>query len=191
MKTTKKLTAAIVLLAIIFATSCKKDPTTPILQQELITTVKLMLTDTAAPFTTYTFQYKDLDGDGPIVATLDSVKLPIGKVFRANLLLLDESKTPADTTSNEIEELNIEHQFFYKSTPTDVISNFIYLNFDDNGKPLGSEFSFQTKSTSSFGNLLITLRHLPNKDGVNVSSGDITNANGETDVEIVFPVRLY
>ena len=43
-------------------------------------------------------------------------------------------------------------------------------------------------ATPATGNLTITLRHLPNKSGVNVPGGDITNAGGGTDAEVVFPV---
>jgi hypothetical protein len=34
------------------------------------------------------------------------------------------------------------------------------------------------------------LRHEPNKDALNVASGEITNAGGETDIEVSFPVTI-
>lgn len=191
MKTTKIL-ASILILATLFFAGCKKDPLTPPNETELITTLKLTLMDTAAPYTTYSAEFRDLDGDGGIAATLDSLIIPSGKVYTASLLLLDERDAAAiDTTSIEINEENTVHQFFYQSTPIDVITNFTYLTFDDNGKPLGTEFSCKTKPTASTGTLRITLRHEPNKDGANVVNNDLTNAGGETDIQVDFPVRLY
>ena len=191
MKTTKIL-ASILILATVFMAGCKKDPVTPPDESELITTLKLTFTDTAAPYTSYIAVFRDLDGDGGIAAILDSLKIPAGKVFSASLLLLDERDVSViDTTSNEIEAEKAAHQFFYQSIPADVITNFTYLTFDDNGKPLGTEFGCKTKSVPATGKLRITLRHQPDKNATGVSSGDITNANGETDIEVEFPVRLY
>ena len=36
----------------------------------------------------------------------------------------------------------------------------------------------------------ITLRHEPAKTATGVSGGDITNAGGETDIEVVFDVTV-
>lgn len=189
---TKKTRIICTFFVLLFAFSCKKEPSTPINESELITTLKLTLIDSAAPVSSYTFIWKDIDGEGGTNPSIDSVLIPAGKTYFASLLLLDERDASAiDTTSNEIEEENTVHQFFYKSTPTDVISNFNYLTFDDNGKPLGTEFKCKTKATVSNGKLKITLRHQPNKDGANVANNDITNAAGETDLETEFPVRLY
>jgi hypothetical protein len=181
----------VIAMLTILAISCKKDPVTLVNESELITTVKLTLTDTAAPYTTYNFTWKDLDGDGGSNPTIDSIKIPNGKVFYASLLLLDESSTDVDTISNEIEEESANHQFFYQSTPSDVLTNFTYSSFDDDGKPLGSEFGFKSKGSFANGTLKISLVHEPNKSASGVASGDITNAGGETDVEVSFPVIVY
>ena len=37
------------------------------------------------------------------------------------------------------------------------------------------------------GELQVVLRHEPDKFGANVSAGDITNAGGETDIEVMIP----
>ena len=189
---TKKILLASTFAAILFMVSCKKEPAEPINESELITTLKLTLTDSATPANVYTFIFKDIDGEGGANPTIDSVKVPVGKTYLASLLILDERDASAvDTISNEIEEESADHQFFYQSTPTDVISNFNYLSFDDNGKPLGTEFKLKAKATTSNGTLRVTLRHEPNKSAAGVADGDITNAAGETDIEVEFPVRLY
>lgn len=191
-KCLKQIIFAIIL--IVTNTACHKEPVAPVNEQELITTLKLTLTDTAAPSSVYTIMFQDLDGEGGAdgIYTPDSLVLPAGKVFNANLLLLDERDELAiDTTNNEIEEESAVHQFFYESIPTDIISNFNYLSFDDNGKPLGTEFKCKAKAAASNGTLRITLRHEPSKSADGVADGDITNADGETDIEVEFPVRLY
>ena len=40
------------------------------------------------------------------------------------------------------------------------------------------------------GTITVTLRHEPNKDAAGVSSGDIANAGGETDIEVTFNVEI-
>jgi hypothetical protein len=89
-------------------------------------------------------------------------------------------------------EEGVDHQFFYKSTPSNVLSGFIYQGENDiDGNPIGLNFQFDTWNTGGSGNLKITLRHQPDKNAAGVSSGDIANANGETDIEVTFPVILY
>lgn len=184
----------VAIILIVINTACHKEPIAPINEQELITTLILTLTDTAAPHAAYTIMFQDLDGEGGAdgIYTPDSLILPAGKVFNANLLLLDERDELAiDTTNNEIEEESAVHQFFYESIPTDILKNFTYLSFDVNGKPLGTSFSMKANETTSKGTFKITLRHEPNKDADGVANGDITNADGETDIEVNFPVRIY
>ena len=43
---------------------------------------------------------------------------------------------------------------------------------------------------SGYGAFTITLRHEPNKSGMNVNTGDITNAGGETDVQVIFDITV-
>ena len=45
-----------------------------------------------------------------------------------------------------------------------------------------------TTGDAASGNITIILRHEPVKDAEGVSDGDITNAGGETDISVTFPV---
>ena len=45
-------------------------------------------------------------------------------------------------------------------------------------------------NVSTTGNLTIILRHDLDKNGAGVSSGNIANAGGETDIEVVFPIQV-
>jgi hypothetical protein len=181
------LIIAIVWLGII---GCRKEPRTPVNENELITTLKITFTDSADPGQIYTFQFQDLDGEGGAPASVDSVFLPKGVVFNAELLLLDERNYPPDTTNIEIEEENTLHQFFYQSFP-EMISGFVYKNFDDDGMPLGLQFRCQTPGNAGAGTLRIILIHEGNKDGTGVSNNDATNAGGSTDMQVDFPVRIF
>ena len=94
-------------------------------------------------------------------------------------------------TKPEIIAEGVDHQLFYEKTGT--LNAFTYgtasSNFDVNGKPIGLQSVFTTTGAAS-GTLKITLKHLPNKSGVNVAAGDITNAFGNTDVEIIFNLTV-
>ncbi len=69
------------------------------------------------------------------------------------------------------------------------ISNITYLDQDENGNPLGLEFSFQT-GEPSVGNMTITLRHDLDKFAQGVSNGILTNAGGDTDISVTFPLGI-
>ena len=64
-----------------------------------------------------------------------------------------------------------------------------YKDSDNGGYPIGLKSEFITGGNSQ-GNLKVTLRHQPDKAGTNVSAGDITNAGGETDIEVNFTVNI-
>lgn len=187
----KHLSSAALFLIMLITNGCIKEPL-PVNESELITTVQLTLTDTASPYNSYSITFRDLDGDGgeDALLTPDSLRLPAGKTFNASLLLLDERNPETDTINTEISEENTAHQFFYLPTPADAIINLSYLDFDVDGKPLGLEFSCQTKPSAANGALKIILRHTPDKNGTGVSENDITHAGGETDIEIAFPISV-
>ncbi|MCC6582596.1 MAG: type 1 periplasmic binding fold superfamily protein [Chitinophagales bacterium] len=190
MKTTKIL-ASVLILATLFFAGCKKDPVTPPNEEELITTMILSLQKQGSP-SVQNFVFNDPDGTGGISATIDSIIIEKAAVYSAKITLLNSQSTPVDSISNEVLEEGTDHQFFYLSTPSNVLSSFTYDGENDtNGNPIGLDFSFATWNAGGSGNLKITLRHQPDKNAVGVSSGDIANANGETDIEVEFPVRLY
>ncbi|MBK9327974.1 MAG: type 1 periplasmic binding fold superfamily protein [Sphingobacteriales bacterium] len=185
----KHISSAALFSIILITNGCIKEPL-PVNESELITTVQLTLTDTAYPYNSYSITFRDLDGDGgeDAILTPDTLRLPADRIFNASLLLLDERNPVADTINHEITEEDTAHQFFYQSIPAGFLSNFSYLDYDDNGKPLGLVFSCQSASGAANGALKIILRHAPDKSAANVSENDITNANGETDIEIAFPL---
>ncbi|MFN8237123.1 MAG: hypothetical protein U0T77_03045 [Chitinophagales bacterium] len=183
----------ILLFIILFwgVSGCRKEPRTPAPEQELITTLRITFTDTTAPYTSYSFSFTDIDGEGGEPPVQDSILLPKNRTYNATLLLLDERDFPADTVTNEIIELGEEHQFFFMSSPAELLNSISYLDADKNGFPIGNAFRCATSNTLTNGSFRITLRHEPAKNAAGVASGDITNADGESDIEVEFPVRLY
>lgn len=178
------------IVAVLILDGCKKkeDPKPTPNEEELITTIKLKVKNTLFSSDSTEVTWKDLDGDGGNAPTIGTLTIKANSFYSAYLTLLDESH--AGQTHNINEEINNEkaaHQFFYQATGN--ISNFAYVDFDADGKPVGLQFSFQTGAAGS-GTLKITLRHELNKSATGVSSGDITNAGGETDIEVTFPITI-
>jgi hypothetical protein len=79
-----------------------------------------------------------------------------------------------------------EHQFFFSASGN---SSFAYVDQDNNGFPVGLAFELVTGEAGSE-ILSVTLRHQPDKGASGVSDGDITNAGGETDIEVLFDVII-
>lgn len=189
-------------------TACKKDkkedpapqqPAPPANEAELITTMKITLRDTATQTIT-TYVFSDLDGAGGNPATFgnsgaDSViNITANHVYEATILLLDQTKTPADTISNEVEEEGADHMFFFNSiaptgTPYNTylsgsMTNIKYLDLDANNRGIGLSTLWTAPSMMMAKSpLTIELKHQPNvKDG--------SYAPGETDIQVGFKLKV-
>lgn len=189
-------------------TACKKDkkeeptpdaPTPPTNETELITTMKVILHDTTT-HTNTTYVFSDLDGAGGNPATFgnsgaDSViNITANHVYKATILLLDETKNPVDTTSNEVEAEGVDHMFFFNSiaptgTPYNTylsgsMTNIKYLDLDANNRGIGLS-TLWTAPSMMMGKspLTIELKHQPGvKDG--------SYAPGETDIQVGFKLKV-
>ncbi|GAA3625927.1 type 1 periplasmic binding fold superfamily protein [Flavivirga jejuensis] len=189
MKILKKITILLFISALIF-NSCSSNDDNPelVIEEEVITTVTVTLTPEAGG-TDIVLESVDLDGDGPDAPVVSvSGNLDANTTYNGSIVLLNETESPAENITEEIEELDEEHQFFYSTTSG--IATFEYNDTDANGNPIGLDFLLTTSTSAASGTITIILRHLPNKDGENVSDGDITNAGGETDVSVTFSVSV-
>jgi hypothetical protein len=224
MKTTIKTVAFVAIAALSFS-ACKKDkkteepvvenPIAPTDPPEVITTVRLALKDSATGLVK-TYAYKDPDGDGGTAGaflnesgTHDTIVLQTNVTYFTQIYILDESKTPTDSTSNVIagNESN-EHMLFFNgntaatgNNANSIISSSVpytvktngsnvvirYLDID-NGSPqrsVGLKTRWRAGATTGGITypLTVTLRHQPNaKDG--------TYAPGETDIELTFKLKV-
>lgn len=178
-------------LAAVFAlNSCSNDDDVqPVNEGEVITTVTVTLTPTGGG-TPVVLMSRDLDGDGPDAPIVTSTgSLMASRTYEGNISLLNELTNPADNISIEVLEEGDEHQFFF-SAGGGLTGTFAYGDTDVNGDPIGLDFTFTTAANARSGNMTVILRHEPNKSGANVVAGDITNAGGETDLEISLPVSV-
>jgi len=190
MKTNFLLLALLLSSFTLMFSSCEKEPEEPTKEneEEVITTLTFTLTPTnnaSAP--TVTMQFQDLDGDGGNAPTITGGELADSTTYTGSLTLLNEAETPAEDITAEIREEDKEHQFFFQ---TDVNGlSVAYTDQDPDGNPIGLSTTITTVQANS-GNLTVTLKHEPNKSAAGVAGGDITNAGGETDIEVVFPVEV-
>lgn len=154
-------------------------------EEELITTVIYELTPEGGG-EVVELKFTDIDGDGGQAPVVNSGQLISGTNYSGNLKFLNESVSPVDDITAEVLEEGAEHQVFFQTSST-LNLTVTYEDMDENGDPIGLKTKLRA-NTKTNGSLTIILKHEPNKKGMSVSSGDITNAGGETDVEVTFNV---
>jgi hypothetical protein len=181
------------LLILLLFLSCKRDRsdvTKPPRgdEQELITTVKVILTNTTNSGDVREVMFRDVDGPGGNVPVVGSLSLPKGEIYTGEIILLDETKTPVDRISNDVYDERNEHQFFYIVSGADLIINYQSVDVDDNGVPLGLRPVFNVGNTASSGTFTVILKHQP---GVKPTSGNGDITKGDTDVEVTFDVSVF
>ena len=167
-----------------FSCNNDDDPEIPE-EEEVITTLSYNLTSSNGDVVTMVF--RDLDGDGGDAPEITGGTLTANTNYVGLLSLLNESETPAENVNEEIEEEDEEHQFFFSSTVSGL--SVTYGDMDEDGNPLGLVSTVSTGDAGS-GTLTVILRHEPDKNATGVSSGDISNAGGETDIEVTFDVTV-
>ena len=168
---------------------CKKDAVKPTdLHEhndgELITTLELKFSGKGVfnDDTTFVVTFDDPDGDGgntPI--KLDQINLLKNTDYSVELTLLDKSKTPYDTISNEVLEEADDHLFFYSTNPVNLV-NISITDKDSKNKNLGLRTNWKTNVAGS-GKVKVKLMHQP---GVKDGKSEV----GDTDVEVEFPVVI-
>lgn len=178
--------SALALITIITFSSCSSDDTATIVnEEEVITTVTATFTPQGGG-TPIVLTSRDLDGDGPNAPVVTvSGNFAVSTAYNGNVTFLNELSEPAGNITTEVEEEGHEHQIFFRQTG---LGTFAYADTDANGNPIGLSFTYTAASAPTTGNLTLTLRHEPNKDAEGVAQGNITNAGGSTDAEVVFNV---
>ncbi|TMM57589.1 type 1 periplasmic binding fold superfamily protein [Maribacter algarum] len=158
------------------------DPPAPVNEEEVITTMNVTLT--AAGATAITLQSQDLDGDGPNAPTISvSGDLTASTTYAGTIELLNETESPAEDITEEVEAEADEHQFIFG--PSGSIASIAYTDEDGNGNPVGINFTLTTGDAGT-GSLQITLRHEPTKP----NDGTLAGAGGETDIAQTFNLTV-
>ncbi len=195
MKTNCSIKSISYFLAVaIILNACKKDdgakpsnPTSPTNQGEVITTMKVTLTDSANTSSSVSAIFNDPDGDGgngPV--QFDTIKVSMGKTYLVGIELFDKTKNPEDTISNEVANEANDHHFFFHFSGIPASSIILtYLDQDNNTVPLplGLTTKWRMPNTTGTGSAQIILKHQPGvKDG--------TETPGDTDVDVTFQVAI-
>ena len=180
---TIKLLAAFLLANLVFI-SCSDDDSSPeqVNEEEIITTMTVTLQPTGG--TAITLQTRDLDGDGPNAPDITvSGNLTANTTYSGSIELLNETETPAEDITEEVEEEDDEHQFFFVTTGS--IASVDYTDQDGDGNPVGLSFDLTTGDAGS-ATLAVTLRHEPKKP----NDGTLSDAGGETDITQTFNLTV-
>ena len=178
---------ALFVLPTLFSTSCSNDDA-PVNEEEVITTVTTTLSGGGQIIT---LTSRDLDGDGPNAPVLTPIGggvLVAGTTYQGSTTFLNELENPVEDITEEVEEEGADHQVFYQLASSVGTVTYDAVNTDVNGNPIGLKFTLVAGTSGSTGTLTVTLRHLPNKTASGVAGGDITNAGGNTDAAVTFPI---
>lgn len=170
------------ILILFLISGCEKPR--PINQEEIINRIELHLTDSKGK--SYVAQYFDEDGEGTMEPVVDTLFLPADEHFTGYIALFNTLVAPTANITSEIANESADHQFFFITEAASGLE-FSYDDADIMNLPVGLKFKLSSGGVESE-ELNIVLRHMPDKSAPNVSSGDITNAGGETDIDITIPV---
>jgi hypothetical protein len=163
--------------------SCEKDNIEDEDENELITTVRLKFTEGGS---TQTFAYKDLDGDGGKAPTIDNVTLKPNKTYTLAVELLNESVSPVEDLTKEIEAEKDEHLFIFTPSPASLLT-YTYGDKDSRNFPVGLTGTLKT-TTAGSGKVKVQLRHQPPANGKATKDGTATP--GSDDINIDFNVSV-
>lgn len=188
MNTKNKLIRAslFVLLIAVTVTACKKDddlvPVPPPVgnEPEVITTMTLTFMDSAGVQPTVTATFRDPDGDGGSGPDIhDTIRLVNGTTYNVSIELLNETETPADTITHEIEDEDDEHLFCFTASGADVT---IIRTDSDGSFEVGLQSRWRVGAAST-GTVQVELKHQPGvKDG--------TCPPGETDIDVTYVTEI-
>ena len=188
------------LLAVVALSSCDDDDPEIPNEEEVITTVILELEDEAG--NDIDFVFEDLDGDGGNAPEITSEPLAANTTYHGHIEFLNElaeeeeeeeeededehGHAHGEDVTEEIREEAEEHQVFYVlSSGVDATAQYEDDDVDADGNPVGLEVIITTGDAST-GTLTITLRHEPKKP----NDGTLSDAGGETDVEVTFDMVI-
>lgn len=189
-------------------TSCSSDDDNPdpVNEEELITRVEVTLAadgeeDVILEYSDEGGLGHDHDHEGEETAGEDehdhegegtaSAPLKPNTTYTGSITLWNESVSPVENVTDEIENEADEHQFFYQAVNGLDITNIGYADAESDyiadgpeDLPVGLEFTITTGAVGH-GDLRVVLRHQPMKPNTGLE-----DAGGETDMDISFHVHI-
>lgn len=183
---TKKFIFALLMTCTLFVIpSCSPDDELPE-EEEVITEVIWTLTPQGGG-DVVTLTFSDEDGEGGNDPVVTGGTLTANTTYDGSIALANTIESPAEDITAEVAAEDDEHQFFFNTTVAGL--TIAYADADGNSNPVGLENTVTTTDAGQ-GTLGLVLRHQPDKNASGVSDGDITNAGGETDIEVTFDVEV-
>jgi hypothetical protein len=151
--------------------------------EEVITTMKLSFIPVGGG-STKEFMFDDADGPGGNAPIKQTINLQPNKTYKVSLILLNKTKNPVDTISNEVKAESASHRIYYEPTGSSniAVSN---LDNDSNGIPLGLQSDWATTAAAS-GKIKITLRHYPSNPPNKAAGDPVNSTKSSTDIEVDF-----
>ncbi|MEM1025340.1 MAG: type 1 periplasmic binding fold superfamily protein [Myxococcota bacterium] len=159
------------------------------------TITQVILTFTAAGGGDTVATWTDQDGQGGMAPTITPITLVADETYSLAIRLLDTTN-PADieNITEEIQEEDDEHQFFFEGTGVDSetftgsnpLVTVSYADFDGNGRPLGLSADIDNVTAGMGETFVVLLKHQPPVNGQPVKTDTSDRNTGDTDVEATF-----
>ena len=191
------------LMAGVLFTGCDKDDDEVVPEEEneeeVITDVKLIFTNTSDNTDIVTARAKDPDGEGvKELEVLDDINLDTSETYILTFEIMNNLETPGEDIGAEIAEEDDEHQIFF-SFSDNAFANPIgngnidqasdpvsYNDVDENNNPVGLSTTWTTSSsTLSDGMFTVRLQHQPDVKTATSGAND-----GDTDFELEFTLNI-
>jgi hypothetical protein len=178
------LTAAI--FGSVALTSCSKDNEESN-DEELITTLAVSFTPVGGGATN-TYQFRDVDGPGGNAPVIDEIVLSPGTVYNMSVSVLNESVSPAEDITIEINDESTSHRFYHQPSAASgiLVDN---LNTDTNGITLGLTGRVTTGVVSA-GTYRVVLRHYGATPPDKSESDLVDSPKSTSDIDVTFATRV-
>lgn len=159
-------------------------------EEELITTLKLTLTPSGGG-SALTVQFQDLDGEGGAAPVVDRIVVAAGTDYDGAVQVLNESESPAENITEEVEEEAEAHQFFFETLGGFSSATVAYADKESDygtnsgaDHPVGLAFTLSVPDNAQNGQFRVILSHFDDapKDGETRSD--------ETDIDVTFQVEV-
>ena len=174
-------------------------------EHEVITTVVLNFSAQGDDSESLEFVWADPENDGSPV--IDDIVLEDGVAYDVYVEFINELEDPAEDITPEIADEAEEHQVFFTGSAVegpatgsndDAVVSHAYLDADADGLPVGLENEIVSLTAGS-GELILTLRHMPEESGspvkVEGAAGDVAEGGfsaigGADDVSVTFSITV-
>ena len=173
--TLNKSRLTLFLLGIILFYSCSKDDPDGVNEQEFISNVILTIESPDGTQQTIDWDLSETNSQ--------SINMEIDTNYNVGISFLNTSDpTDVEDVTLEIIDEADEHQVFFSAAG--VVMEFVYMDFDSNGNPVGTQFVLAPLGAGS-GSVTITLVHEPAKP-----NDGLDTAGGEIDIQTTFSVTV-